>query len=47
MLGYAMSDIYVIYYLNINGEKEQTEMFLLFYEYEEPMIPMGFKTIQK
>jgi len=47
MLGYAMSDIYVIYYLNINGEKEQTKMYLSYYEYEEPMIPMGFKTINK
>ena len=47
MLGYAMSDVYVIYYLNINGEKELTEMYLSYYEYGEPMIPMWFKTIQK
>lgn len=46
-LGIAKSDIYEITYLNKKGKKKTTLLHISFYDYEEPMIPMGFKTIKK
>lgn len=47
LFGIATSDIYEIFYLNDKGEKKQTQLYISFYEYEEPMIPMGFNTIKQ
>ncbi len=46
IFGIAKSDIYEIFYLNKKGERVQTKLHISFYEYEEPMIPMGFKSIE-
>lgn len=46
-LGIAKSDIYEITYLNEKGKKKTTLLYLSFYDYEKPMIPVGFRTIKK
>lgn len=45
--GIAKSDIYEITYLNKKGKKKTTLLYLSFYDYEEPMIPTGFRTTKK
>lgn len=44
--GIAKLDIYEITYLNKKGKEKKTKLYLSFYDYEEPMIPIGFETIQ-
>ena len=46
-LGMAMLDRYMIYYKDENGQEQKAGVFMTFYEYEEPMLLHGFKTIAK
>lgn len=44
--GLAMVDHYEITYHNAKGKKKTTDLYISFYDYEEPMIPVGFKTVE-
>jgi tetratricopeptide (TPR) repeat protein len=44
-LGTALLDIYVITYLDAKGKKKTKSVYISFYDYEEPMILQGFKTV--
>ena len=41
--GTALVDRYGIVYKDKNGKKKKAEIFISFYDYEEPMIPVGFQ----
>ncbi len=43
--GIALLDHYEITYLNENGIKKTASVYISFYDYEEPQILFGFKTI--
>lgn len=43
--GTALLDNYVLTYFDADGRKKTTSVFITFYEYEEPKIISGFKTI--
>lgn len=45
--GIAKLDKYKITYLNENGKEKNAVVFLSFYDYEEPFIIKGFKTIRQ
>jgi tetratricopeptide (TPR) repeat protein len=45
--GLAMVDHYEITYLNEKGKKKKTSIYISFYDYEEPLILFGFKTISQ
>lgn len=45
-LGMAMVDHYEISYRNEKGKKKKASVYISFYDYEEPMILFGFKTIE-
>jgi tetratricopeptide (TPR) repeat protein len=45
LFGSAMLDKYEITYLNDKGEKEKSIIYISFYDYEEPKILFGFKTV--
>lgn len=47
MYGIAKVDLYEITYLNEKGKKKKTELYISFYDYEEPLIPIGFQSINK
>jgi tetratricopeptide (TPR) repeat protein len=47
LFGIGKLDKYKITYLNENGKEKSTVLFISFYDYEEPQIIMGFKTIAK
>jgi tetratricopeptide (TPR) repeat protein len=47
LFGIAKLDKYKITYLNENGKAKSTVVFISFYDYEEPQIIHGFKTIAK
>jgi hypothetical protein len=40
---YALVDRYEVTYKDANGKKKKTILYISFYDYEEPMIPVGFK----
>jgi len=44
--GTAKSDIYEITYLDKTGNVKKVNLHISFYDYEEPMIPIGFQTIK-
>ncbi len=45
MIGdYALVDIYEISYKNKKGESKTAHIYISFYDYEEPMIPVGFSS---
>ena len=44
-LGTAMLDMYEITYRNRKGKSKHTILYISFYDYEELLIPYGFKTI--
>lgn len=44
-MGTAMLDIYGITYLDAKGKKKTKTVYISFYDYEEPMILHGFKTV--
>jgi hypothetical protein len=44
-LGMAMVDMYQITYRNEDGKKKKDTIYISFYDYEEPKILYGFKTI--
>ncbi|MDQ3047107.1 MAG: tetratricopeptide repeat protein [Bacteroidota bacterium] len=44
-MGMALLDHYVITYLNEKGKKKKTSIYISFYDYEEPQVLMGFKTV--
>lgn len=46
-LGLAMVDHYEITYQNEKGKKKKSDVYISFYDYEEPMILFGFKTISE
>lgn len=43
--GVALVDVYEITYLNKKGKAKKTELYISFYDYEEPQIPVGFSTV--
>ena len=43
--GMAKLDQYEITYLNEKGEEQKVAVYISFYDYEEPLIIFGFKTI--
>lgn len=45
MFGVALVDIYEITYRNEKGKIKKTNIYISFYDYEEPQILFGFKTI--
>lgn len=45
--GMAMVDRYRITYLDADGNKQTTTIFISMYDYEEPMIIKGFSTVGK
>jgi tetratricopeptide (TPR) repeat protein len=47
LMGYAMLDKYKIGYIDENGNPATVVIYISFYDYEEPMILMGFKTISR
>jgi len=44
-MGMAMLDHYEITYLDEKGKKKKASIYISFYDYEEPQILFGFKTI--
>jgi len=44
-LGIALLDMYEIYYTNEKGEDVKTLIYISMYDYEEPQILYGFKTV--
>lgn len=45
MFGMAMLDMYEITYLNEKGIENKTIIYISYYDYEEPKILFGFKTV--
>lgn len=45
MFGMALVDRYEVTYRNEKGRKKKTILYISFYDYEEPMIPKGFKAV--
>jgi hypothetical protein len=45
IFGMALVDRYEVTYRNEKGRKKKTILYISFYDYEEPMIPKGFKTV--
>ncbi len=43
----AMVDMYAVYFNNVVGEQDSTYLFISFYDYEQPKIPVGFKSSNK
>lgn len=43
--GYALVDTYEVLYKDKDGNKKKTVIYISFYDYEEPMIPVGFQAI--
>lgn len=46
LFGMAAIDSYRIYYRNSKGKKKDTTLYLSFYDYDPPKIPVGFYSIQ-
>ncbi len=46
IFGSAATDIYEITFLNKDGLEEKVLLHISFYDYEEPIIPIGFQTIK-
>jgi tetratricopeptide (TPR) repeat protein len=46
-MGTATLDKYEIIYLDVKGNEQKATVFISFYDYEEPQILSGFKTIGK
>jgi tetratricopeptide (TPR) repeat protein len=44
-MGMALLDHYEIKYLNEKGKKKKASVYISFYDYEEPQILFGFKTV--
>ncbi len=44
-MGLAMLDQYELIYLNEKGKEEKAVVYISFYDYEEPQILYGFKTV--
>lgn len=44
-MGYALLDVYVITYHDEKGKEKQANVYISLYDYEEPMILHGFKTV--
>jgi tetratricopeptide (TPR) repeat protein len=44
-MGTALLDIYEITYLDAKGKKKSKTVYISFYDYEEPLILQGFKTV--
>jgi hypothetical protein len=42
-----MLDIYEITYTATDGSVKTSKIYVSFYDYEEPLIPLGLKTIAK
>jgi hypothetical protein len=40
---YALVDSYEVVYKNKDGKKKKAIIYISFYDYEEPMIPVGFQ----
>ncbi|MEI2740657.1 MAG: tetratricopeptide repeat protein [Chitinophagaceae bacterium] len=47
LMGYAMLDKYKITYTDADGNPATAVIYISFYDYEEPMILTGFKTISR
>ena len=47
IFGKALVDIYEIKFVTEKGKKKKEVIYISFYDYEEPMILYGFKTIEK
>ena len=47
MFGVALIDVYEITYRNEKGKLKTTKIYISFYDYEEPQILFGFKTVGK
>jgi len=45
LFGMAMLDLYEITYFNKKGKKTTASVYISFYDYEEPQILFGFKTV--
>ena len=43
--GYALVDRYEVVYKDKEGSKKKTILYISFYDYEEPMIPVGFSAV--
>ena len=46
-LGYAMLDRYELAFKDENGKMKKVVVYISFYDYEEPLILKGFKTVSK
>lgn len=44
-MGQGMLDMYEVTYTDEAGRKQTTTLYITFYDYEEPMIPVGFRTV--
>lgn len=47
LMGFALLDQYKIGYTDENGNPATAVVYISFYDFEEPMILMGFKTVSK
>jgi tetratricopeptide (TPR) repeat protein len=45
-MGKGLLDKYTLYYLDEKGVRQETIVFMTFYDYEEPMIIKGFQTVK-
>jgi tetratricopeptide (TPR) repeat protein len=46
MFGKALVDVYEIQYMDSFKKPQKTKLYISFYDYADPKIPIGFKTIQ-
>jgi hypothetical protein len=43
--GYALVDRYEVIYKDKEGKSKKAVIYISFYDYEEPLIPIGFQTV--
>lgn len=45
LMGFALVDVYLVRYRDAKGRKKKMNLYLSFYDYEDPKVIYGFKTI--
>lgn len=45
-MGWASIDVYEVQFRNARGKKETATLYISFYDYEEPRIPVGFFSVE-
>ncbi len=46
LFGIAKTDEYEVTYLNKKGKKKKVKLYISFYDFEDPKVPVGFRTIE-